>query len=78
MDSSEEYSEKLAKILHLLRNGKFNECTNSIQQFIIQMDGLLNGKTPSMLDEAMNTLLNEIMVLCFIKLKEFKNARALS
>jgi len=42
------------------------------------MDNDFEGKTPTVLDEAMNLLLNEIIILCFIKLKEYKNARAIS
>ena len=61
-----------------MKNGKFADTVQSIQQYILKININLEELNVNQVDSEMNTLLNTCLVFGFIKLKEYKNARSLS
>lgn len=54
--------------------GKFAETVAVIQQFIVKMDFDRPSALANSIESEMLLLLNELLVLAFLKLKEYRNA----
>ena len=75
---SKEYIDKIAEIQDYFRNGKFSEAAAEIQMYTLKLDVDQNTNNITLVDSEMVTLLIELLVFGFLKLKEYKNARQLS
>jgi hypothetical protein len=73
-----EYLGKLEEIQGYMLLGKFAETVAVIQQFIVKMDYDRPTVLSNNIDSEMLMLLNQLLVLAFLKLKEYRNALQIS
>lgn len=73
-----DYIDKIIELQVYYKQGKFSESISLIQQYILKLDIDPQASHTSLVDSEMITLLNELLVLAFLKLKEPKNAKQIS